>query len=534
MTETPTARRAHAAPGPVLRVRRERLVGEPPQQLDPAQRAVVAHRGSPLRVLAAPGAGGTTALVEAVVDRVQRDGLSPGQVLVLAPSRLAATRLRERVTARLGRTVTEPLARTPQSFGFGVLRRAAALAGDPPPRLITGPEQDVVLRELLAGHAAGVGSEPGWPLQLAAALGTRGFRGQLRDLLMRAVERGVDPVDLAVAGRDTGRPEWVAAARVLREYLEVTSLAAPGGRDPAAVAVDAVAALEANDDLLAGVRDEIRFVAVDDAHEATPAVAQLVHAVVGPRPDLLVVGDPDATTLGFRGADPGLLLADPPSGPASTVVLGSSWRQGRVLRAVTGRVAARVGAVGGGRQRAAAPPAGAPAGERVVHVVRSVAVETVVGVELLRRKHVLEGVPWSDMAVLVRGRARSAALRRGLDQAGVPVDVPLTELPVRDQPAVVPLLDAFEIALDLASGRDEPLPPGRAEQLLLSPLGGTDAMGLRRLRRALRADELAGGGGRPSDELLEAAVLDAARLGTVEPGTGAPARRVARVLAAGV
>ncbi|GMA88488.1 hypothetical protein GCM10025868_37380 [Angustibacter aerolatus] len=107
----------------------------------------MAHRGSPLRVLAAPGAGGTTALVEAVVDRVQRDGLSPGQVLVLAPSRLAATRLRERVTARLGRTVTEPLARTPQSFGFGVLRRAAALAGDPPPRLITGPEQDVVLRE---------------------------------------------------------------------------------------------------------------------------------------------------------------------------------------------------------------------------------------------------------------------------------------------------------------------------------------------------------------------------------------------------
>nr|WP_284290129.1 hypothetical protein [Angustibacter aerolatus] len=190
----------------------------------------------------------------------------------------------------------------------------------------------------------------------------------------------------------------------------------------------------------------------------------LVHAVVGPRPDLLVVGDPDATTLGFRGADPGLLLADPPSGPASTVVLGSSWRQGRVLRAVTGRVAARVGAVGGGRQRAAAPPAGAPAGERVVHVVRSVAHETAVVAEPAAPQARAGGCPgptWpcSSAAGLARRPCGGVSTRRGCRST-----CRSPSLPVRDQPAVVPLLDAFEIALDLASGRDEPLPPGRAEQ----------------------------------------------------------------------
>ncbi len=136
------------------------------------------------------------------------------------------------MTARLGGTTTTPLARTHQSFGFGVLREAAALVGDPTPRLLSGPEQDVILRELLAGHASGDTAAPPWPTEVVPALGTRGFRTELRDLLMRAVELGLDPEDLAALGAEHGRPEWVAGAAVLREYDEVTALSAPGAFDP--------------------------------------------------------------------------------------------------------------------------------------------------------------------------------------------------------------------------------------------------------------------------------------------------------------
>ncbi|HEY9412266.1 MAG TPA: UvrD-helicase domain-containing protein, partial [Jiangellaceae bacterium] len=45
--------------------------------LDASQRQVVEHRGGPLLVLAGPGTGKTTTLVEAVVDRIEHDGLSP-------------------------------------------------------------------------------------------------------------------------------------------------------------------------------------------------------------------------------------------------------------------------------------------------------------------------------------------------------------------------------------------------------------------------------------------------------------------------
>src|SRR5262249_59237886 len=92
--------------------------------LDGGQRAVVEHTGGPLLVLAGPGTGKTTTLVEAVAARIE-GGVDPERVLVLTFSRKAAAELRTRITGRLARTVREPLARTFHSYAFGVLRRQA-------------------------------------------------------------------------------------------------------------------------------------------------------------------------------------------------------------------------------------------------------------------------------------------------------------------------------------------------------------------------------------------------------------------------
>ncbi|MBK7271689.1 MAG: AAA family ATPase [Actinomycetales bacterium] len=163
------------------------LVVEAPT-LDAQQQAALALDAPVVRVLGGPGTGTSTVAVEVVLDRVDRLGFTPDQCLVLAPTRLAAAALRDRLTARLARTSTEPLARTHRAFGFAVLRREATLRGAPAPAAQR-PEQDVVLRDLLAGHVAS-GGGPQWPERVAAALGTRGFRAELRDLLARAVEHG--------------------------------------------------------------------------------------------------------------------------------------------------------------------------------------------------------------------------------------------------------------------------------------------------------------------------------------------------------
>src|SRR3954468_20318060 len=104
--------------------------------LDPSQRAVVAHRDGPLLVLAGPGTGKTTTLVEAVVERVAR-GASPSEVLVLTFGRQAAAALRERIASRLGRTISEPSAWT---FHAWCLALVTAYDEGGAPRLLTGPE----------------------------------------------------------------------------------------------------------------------------------------------------------------------------------------------------------------------------------------------------------------------------------------------------------------------------------------------------------------------------------------------------------
>src|SRR3954469_24811996 len=176
---------------------------EPPvvPTLDEFQRSVVDHPGGPLLVLAGPGTGKTTTLVEAIVERVDRRGADPDSVLALTFSRKAAEQLRDRVTARLGRTMATTLSSTFHSFAYGLVRRYSPVdLYAAPLRLLSAPEQDVILQELLAGNRdSGL-----WPAGLSKALGTRGFAREVQSVLSRAREKGLDPVDLKVMGEEAG------------------------------------------------------------------------------------------------------------------------------------------------------------------------------------------------------------------------------------------------------------------------------------------------------------------------------------------
>ena len=525
-------------------------------RLGERQQAALSSRAPVLRVLGGPGSGKSTLAVELVVDAVRQQGLRADSCLVITASRSAAATLRQRVTARLDGTSTESLARTWQAFGFGVLRAEAALRGDPAPRLLNGPEQDVILRDLLAGHAAGDAPSPDWPESLREALDRRGFRNELRDLLMRTVEHGLGPDDLARLGDEHNRPEWVAAAQVLREYDQVTSFSRYGSYDPAWVLTATAELLDDDPAALGRLQERLGLVVVDDAQEMTSAAARLLRVVARGGPRVVVLGDPDAAVQAFRGADPRFLAdgweslvsprpprigAPAPTGAASeTVVLDHSYRLPPELVAVADRVSRRIGALGGGAQRrmTSAVPTSRGTGPLVqVALLRSTAQEASHVAALLRRAHLLEGVPWTDMAVIVRGSGRADPMRRMLGQAGVPVEAGTAELPVRDESAVRPLLALLgeSVAIGRAAHNGEPyaVDAVRAADLLLSPIGGSDTVGLRRLRRLLRRQELADGGGRSSDELLADLLRNPARargLGS----TAAAAQRVATALERGI
>ena len=146
--------------------------------------------------------------------------------------------------------------------------------------------------------------------------------------------------------------------------------------------------------------------------------------------------------------------------------------------------------------------------------------------DALRRAHLHDGVPWSSMAVLVRSViGQVPLLRRALAATGVPSVIAGDELPLEAEPGVRPLLLLLRCAL-----HPETLDEEAAIELLAGPLGGTDALGLRRLRRALRAAARDAGEDSPPQPL--AAVLrDPRELTLIHAPAADAARRVADLLA---
>src|SRR5262249_17968892 len=151
-----------------------------------------------------------------------------------------------------------------------------------------------------------------------------------------------------------------------------------------------------------------------------------------------------------------------------------------LLRA-TGRVGARLR--GPVRHRLLVPADPEVEGGAEVHTFRSPIGEASYVGHRLREAHLLHGVPWDRMAVIVRSTALFlATLQRALPQAGVPVATLAEALPLANQPAVAPLLLALRCAVE-----PERLDEEAAVALLHSSLGGADPLAERRLRQGLRA-----------------------------------------------
>ncbi|WP_097220167.1 MULTISPECIES: ATP-dependent helicase [unclassified Streptomyces] len=575
-----------------------RLVRTPPARVDPplldaSQRSVVDHTRGPLLVLAGPGTGKTTTLVESVAERVAR-GVDPERILVLTFSRKAAVELRDRMARRAG-AARAPQATTFHSFCYALVRahQDSELFVEPL-RLLSGPEQDVSVRELLAGQVdlerLGL-AHVRWPDELRACLTTRGFADEVRAVLARSRELGLGPDALDAFARRTGRPDWRAAAAFLAEYLDVLDL--QGVIDYAELVHRAVL-LARRSEVAAWLAARYDAVYVDEYQDTDPAQVRLLDALAGGGRTLVAFGDPDQSIYAFRGADVNGILDFPHAfpradgRPAPVSVLRTSRRSGAGLLAATRLLTQRMPLTRLPAEKVRAHRELAPVrdGGRVeAYTYPTSGTELDNIADILRRAHLEDGVPWSDMAVLVRAGSRTIpTVRRALTAAGVPVDVDGDDVPLRHEPAVAPLLtalravavaeagspepresDAGESASgsvrpreleagepafgDVRSGESEATGPSSEDvpaapqdtcwldtetalTLLTSPLASMDAADLRRLGRALRDEERAAGNPLPppSDVLLAQALAEPERLAVHDPTYARGAQRLGALL----
>ncbi|WP_420175388.1 ATP-dependent helicase [Luteococcus sp. OSA5] len=462
--------------------------GETGLQLDAEQSRVVQHRAGPqggaLLVVGAPGTGKTSTLVESVAARAVDGDLGPS--LVLTWSRPAAQELRARIVRRLGRSQVAPKVMTVHGFCHALVRRFGSVEGsDSSPRLLTAPEQEFRVRELLAHHDA-----QDWPQDLVAARGTRAFATEVRAVLARTRQLGMDPADVAGVGRAAGRPEWVAVGDFFDEYLDV--LDAEAALDYSEL-VHRTRLLLLDPQVRAALQSELTSVHVDEFAECDTAQVNLLADLVALGLELVAFADPSTTVFAFRGAELRSVvdfddLVGRGQVPTARIDLLTNHRAAADLVRACTTIAARLPNNGSGP--AARATAGVARGrvQAQVHESFGSMVEHVAG--MLREAHLDGGLDWSQMAVMTRsGRGDLPALSRGLAAAGVPVEVAGDEIALAEELAVRPLLLGLETAVSLVRGED--IDPDVAARLLRSPLGGLDSLGLRRLARLLRRNQAA-------------------------------------------
>ena len=490
---------------------------------DAAQTAVIgADPTASGVIIGAPGTGKTRALTERVVHLLDTAGLRPEEVVVLTPSRQAATALRDRIGVRVGQATPGPLARSLGSFAFQIVRGAVVRAGAEPPALLTGADQDRLIAELLAGDAEDQRID--WPEALSPSVrASKGFRSELRAFLAECVELGATPAEL----RRADDSAWSATAEFLVEYRAVLDQARASHRDAADLLAEACTILQTADAVALGPLADLRVVLIDDAQELTRGGIAVVEALRARGIAVLAFGDPDISSGAFRGASPEL-FARLAVALGDVHVLDAPHRQAPALTSLTRTVTQAIGVSGRvDHRRAPAPIAVDDAAVVTTFIAPSPHEELDRIAGVMREWHLTDGVPWDRMAVIAHDTRQVTQLETELAAREIPTRAAGVQRPLGSESIVRDIVGVVGLALTAPEQRT----PQEWEEALRTPFGGMDAIGLRRLRARLRHLELDQGGSTPARELLRQALTSPDHFTLIDAQESRTAARFAHTIA---
>ena len=404
----------------------------------------------PLLVVGSPRSGKTTMLRQ-IVNQLEKTE-SPDSILVLTPSRLAASVLRDQIALDSGQAASAPRARSVSSFSF------ATLGEDSKIRLLSGAAQERLLRSLV-DEAETKKAGARWSID-PQTLRLQGFVQELRDLFAIIIENSLSTEDLENLQKQFPGLRLRVAIDLLPIYRERLGL--EGLLDPAQLSIAAM------DAYVAGT---YKYVLVDDAQNLTRGQLRLVEKLAQSATCFLF-GDPDTATLGFRGSSPSSFIELARAKGFRELTLPSRDSNpglNQLLYRVSSRIP--VSLVSDHRPR--------PSGSETVvgHQFSSIVEETDWLAQQIRLAHI-GGVGFDEIAVVARTRTQLEQLARELSARKVPVRIIGVQRALRDQPMARAILDFVEVAVGSPS-------LDQIEQLLLSPLVGLDSIELREIRRLI-------------------------------------------------
>ena len=295
-----------------------------PAGLDPKKREIVEHGDGPLLVIAGPGAGKTTAIVERVVHLVGKGGVPPEAIFVSTFTEKAAAELLTRISRRFFEeemevSTNEMWVGTMHSLFLRILKDHSEFT-----RLKKNyktfddfDQKYTVYRNIyefrkIENFELVAGAQSNW---------TNAER--LCGLLNKVREEAIDPGRLLAAPE----PEVKALGEALRLYAGI--LEGENAIDFSAIQCETLALLESNPAVLEELRGKFRHLIVDEYQDTNTIQERILLKLAGADANICVVGDEDQSIYRFRGASVRNILqfADNfPAGACKTVVLDENFR----------------------------------------------------------------------------------------------------------------------------------------------------------------------------------------------------------------
>ena len=252
--------------------------------LNPEQREAVKATEGPLLVLAGAGSGKTRVLTNRVAWLIGVCGIAPEAILAVTFTNKAAGEMRERVVKLLGPDAGGVWLTTFHSSCVRILRREIGHLGRSRGFVIYDEDDTLaVVREALRRH--GRDPKAGGAARCAGA----STSGRTRALL---------PAAAAERAEDLESEE---AAEVYATYQRL--LAEANALDFGDLLLLTVELFERFPEVLRHYQERWQYVLVDEYQDTNRVQYRLVNQLAGAHRNLCVVGDPDQSIYGWRGAD---------------------------------------------------------------------------------------------------------------------------------------------------------------------------------------------------------------------------------------
>jgi DNA helicase-2/ATP-dependent DNA helicase PcrA len=458
--------------------------------LDAEQRDAAATTDRPVVVIAGPGTGKTRTLAYAIAHLIAERGVHPSSCLAITFTRRAAKELSHRIEEILGDSACGDSARgdsacgdsacgvsvlTLHAFGHAVLTEHAMALGLPSPLVIaTDRDREAWLRGRLGISERSARS-------LCARISRRRREAAIEALEPSGTARHC-AAEPALGRNSAADGSILDLERDLAGYED--ELAARGAIDLDDLILRPLALIAGDPAAAARYRARFTHIAIDEFQDVDRAQYELVKRIADPDAGLFVIGDPDQSIYGFRGADPTCferLQEDFPR--ARRVVLSRNYRSARsIVDAATTMISpsslvrdrSLVAGFDGPRveiHRAASERAEA---EIVVHAIeRAIGGSSFFSIDSGRvSSNEGESVGFGDFAVLYRTSSQADTLSEAFARSGIPFQQRSHER-LADVPSVQELIGEVRgILLERIS-----VPRGDASSARrLSGLSGSEAL----------------------------------------------------------